>query len=119
MRGLKTLAAGVAAASALAVAPPAGAEAPATVGAATLHDPVFPNLGNGGYDVRSYDIDVTWDPIARRVRGVMTARAVTTQALSGFSLDAAALDVATVQVDGVAARFTTSGEKLLITPAAP
>jgi aminopeptidase N len=117
MRALRTLAAGVAAASALAVAQPARADAPPTVGAATLNDPVFPNLGNGGYDVKAYDLDVTWDPIARRVRGVMTARAVASRALSGFSLDSAALDIATVQVDGVAARFTTSGEKLLITPA--
>jgi aminopeptidase N len=119
MRAWRVVAAGAAAASALALAPPAGADESPTVGAATLGDPVFPNLGNGGYDVRSYDLDVTWDPIARRLRGVMTARAVATQALSGFSLDSAALDIATVQVDGVAAQFTTAGEKLLITPATP
>jgi aminopeptidase N len=116
MRGVR-VAAGVTAASLVALAPPARADEPATVGATTLNDPVFPNLGNGGYDVRSYDIDVTWDAITQRLRGVMTARATATQSLSGFSLDQMALDIATVQVDGVAARFATSGEKLLITPA--
>jgi len=110
--------AAVAVVAAVVVLPPsAGAAEPGTVGAAGLGDPVFPNLGNGGYDVRSYDVNVAYDAVTRRLRGVVGARARATQTLSRFSLDAAALDIATVRVDGVAAQFTTAGEKLLITPA--
>ena len=33
-----------------------------TPGAPGIGDPYFPLDGNGGYDVRHYDLDVTYDP---------------------------------------------------------
>ena len=35
-------------------------------GARSLGDPILPQLGNGGYDARAYDIDLDYDPVANR-----------------------------------------------------
>src|SRR6185503_16676372 len=31
-------------------------------GARTLGDPLFPEVGNGGYDVEHYDVNINWSP---------------------------------------------------------
>jgi hypothetical protein len=130
------------------VAPPAYA-ADAVAGALTVGDSLFPNQGNGGYDVSHYDIslkaDFTPSATANAV-GTSTVSATTTIAasttgapLSSFSLDFqgstgnladSRYDVDTVTVDGLPATFsrvetssTTSAlvdnHKLIVTPAAP
>ncbi|GAA0444649.1 M1 family metallopeptidase [Streptomyces olivaceiscleroticus] len=85
----------------------------------TLDDPLFPALGNGGYDVRHYalglDYDVphgTLDATAR-----LTSRA--RQRLASFSLDLHGLKVTRVQVDGERADFSRRGDKLRVRPADP
>ena len=41
-----------------------------SAGARTLGDPFYPTLGNGGYDVQAYDLDLTWHaPDAARPQG--------------------------------------------------
>ena len=80
------------AAAAFATAKAAGTTVTAakpTPGAPGLGDRLFPRLGNGGYDVRSYDVHLTYpkkDP-RQTVTGEVTLRAVATQALSRFDLD--------------------------------
>ena len=56
-------------------------------GARSIGDPLFPQIGNGGYDAQHYDLRLTYDPVTRVLDGrtVMTARA--TQSLTEFSLD--------------------------------
>jgi hypothetical protein len=103
----------------LAVATPARAAGPLAIGASSLGDPVFPTLGNGGYDVQRYALDVTYDGMARVVRGTVRISARTTQPLSRFFLDAAGLDVSAVLVDNVPAAFTVLPEKLQIDPTTP
>jgi aminopeptidase N len=103
----------------LAVATPARAAGPLAIGASSLGDPVFPTLGNGGYDVQRYALDVTYDGMARVVRGTVRISARTTQPLSRFFLDAAGLDISAVLVDNVAAAFTVLPEKLQIDPTTP
>ena len=88
----------------------------ATAGAEGLGDPYFPDLGNGGYDVSSYDLDLTVDPIANRLDGEATIVATATQDLSQFDLDLTGLEVAKVTVDGAAATFTRHDRELVITP---
>ena len=83
-------------------------------GPQTSGDMLFPNVGNGGYDVSDYDIDIVWtpgdaDPAGRRqsIVATTTITAATTGApLSSFSLDFEGLTVDSVTVNGTAATFT-------------
>jgi hypothetical protein len=38
-----------------------------SAGARSLGDPLFPQLGNGGYDVEHYTIEIDYDPVANRL----------------------------------------------------
>ena len=44
-------------------------------GAPGIGDPYFPLDGNGGYDVRHYDLDLTYDPDTDLLTGVATITA--------------------------------------------
>ena len=69
-------------------------------GAPGVGDPYYPLYGNGGYDVRHYDLSVSYDPATDVLvgRAVILARA--TQDLSQFNLDLQGLTVRSVTVDG-------------------
>ena len=58
-------------------------------GSESLGDPIFPQIGNGGYNARHYEIDLDYDPttntFAPGTKTTITAKA--TQGLSRFSLD--------------------------------
>ncbi|WSY16262.1 M1 family metallopeptidase [Embleya sp. NBC_00896] len=82
-----------------------------------LGDPVFPTLGNTGYDVRRYDLEFAYRPDTRLVDGVTTIEATADRRLDAISLDALGPDVRGVTVDGRPATFEQAGEKLVITPA--
>jgi aminopeptidase N len=105
-------------AAALTVGSTAAHAAPAasSPGAETLGDPVFPSLGNDGYRVSSYALDLAYDATTRLVTATATLRITTTQALSRLSLDALGLDITSVRVAGRAADHEQVGEKLRITP---
>ncbi|MFF4708365.1 M1 family metallopeptidase [Streptomyces sp. NPDC001288] len=93
------------------------AAAPAPVqGAPGIGDPYFPELGNGGFDARHYDLDVAYNPDTDRLDGVTTLTARATQNLYSFDLDLQKLEVARVEVNGRNARFTRSGDEITITP---
>ncbi|HEX4816370.1 MAG TPA: M1 family metallopeptidase [Nonomuraea sp.] len=89
------------------------------VGAAGIGDPDFPHDGNGGYDVRHYDVVLDYTPASRRLAATTTISASATQDLSAFNLDLAGLDVREVTVDGSPAAFTRQGDELTVRPAAP
>lgn len=98
----------------------AGAKEAAAPGAAGAGDAYTPRQGNGGYDVRHYNLSVRYDPRSNRLttgtRAVITARA--TQTLSRFNVDLRGLTVDTVTVDGTpAAAVARTGNELIITPA--
>ncbi|MFD3589982.1 M1 family metallopeptidase [Streptomyces sp. NPDC058683] len=103
----------VAVAALLAVAGPASA---GTIGAAGAGDTYFPLSGNGGYHVGHYDLTLRYDTASRHLDGkaVLTARA--TQKLTRFDLDLNGLKVTRVTVDGRTARFSRSGQELVVTP---
>ena len=70
-------------------ATPAQAGQRPSAGAAEIGDRLFPGLGNGGYDVLHYDLDLryaTSDP-AQSVEGTARIVARATQSLSRFNLD--------------------------------
>jgi aminopeptidase N len=96
---------------------PAAHAAPAgEPGAAGVGDPYFPLEGNGGYDVRHYDLSFSYDPATDRLDGTMVVRARATQDLSRFDLDLQQLEVSAVRVNDNPAAFTRDGQELQVTP---
>lgn len=87
-------------------------------GAASIGDPLFPTIGNGGYDVRHYDISLDYRSNTS-IRATTTIAARATKRLSRFSLDLEGLHVDAVTVDGHTARYRRAGTKLIITPSHP
>jgi len=96
----------------------APAAAQFTPGAAGGGDPFFPSAGNGGYDVKSYNVKLDYQPQNEQLAGDVTITAHAAQDLSSFNLDFRGFNVATVTVNGAAAKFTRKDQELTITPAA-
>ncbi|MFC3743688.1 M1 family metallopeptidase [Paractinoplanes deccanensis] len=88
-----------------------------TPGAPGIGDPYFPDDGNGGYDVRHYDLAVGYQPGPGLLTGVATVTAAATQDLSAFDLDLDGLTVRSVDVNGARAAWTRQGGELVVTPA--
>lgn len=84
-------------------------------GATTAGDRLFPHLGNGGYDVQHYLLDLAWDDASDILSGRATLTIEATQDLSAFTLDLDGLHVESITVDGDDAVFEHSGRKLTIT----
>jgi aminopeptidase N len=100
-------------------------------GALEIGDPYFPGLGNGGYDVEHYALELDIDMDSNEVAATARIRARALHPLASFSFDLYGLEVSGVRVDGQDARFErtppaplpngTSGKsaELVIHPAAP
>ena len=83
-------------------------------------DRLFPQLGNPGYDVASYDLDFTYPGTnSEPLQAVTTIDAWTTTSLDRVNLDFAHGDVQSVEVDGRPATFTGAGDDLVVTPDEP
>ncbi|MCW8102951.1 M1 family metallopeptidase [Streptomyces tauricus] len=85
-------------------------------GADGVGDPYFPQLGNGGFDVRHYGLDVAYNPDTDRLDGRTTITARATQNLSSFNLDLQKLEVTKIEVNSRRARFTREGDEIRISP---
>ncbi|MDF6045302.1 M1 family metallopeptidase [Streptomyces sp. JH14] len=101
------------------------AVASATLVAATLPapvplgigDPLFPHLGNPGYDVLSYDIGFTYHGSnTKPLDAVTTIVARTTEPLDRINLDFTRGTVRSVDVNGLRADFAVAGEDLVVRP---
>lgn len=79
-------------------------------------DPYFPELGNGGYDVARYHIDLEWLPDDGAIDAVTTIELTPTIDLDTFNLDLVGLDVSSVTVGGEPAPITRAGRELTIDP---
>ena len=89
-------------------------------GAAGLGDSLYPNFGNGGYDVQSYDLDLNVQTVATSaLNGLTKIQAKATQNLSRFNLDFIGFSVDDVTVNGRRAQFSRNGQELTITPVQP
>ena len=81
-----------------------------------LGDPYFPDLGNPGYDVTHYLVDLAVDPIGNTLAGEVVITAAATADLDRFDLDLVGLTVDAVTVDGSPAAFDREGGELIISP---
>ncbi|MFE6854686.1 M1 family metallopeptidase, partial [Streptomyces sp. NPDC057674] len=91
--------------------------APAPLG---IGDPLFPHLGNPGYDVLAYTVDLTYPGVnTAPLAAVTRIDALATDDLERLNLDFTHGTVSAVTVDGLAATYVTSGEDLVVTPAVP
>ncbi len=97
---------------------PSATSDPSTIGSPGIGDPYFPLLGNGGYDVQHYTVDLAVDMDANTIAGTVTVNANATQNLTRFDLDFSGPAISAVSVDGRAAAYTRSGGELAITPTA-
>jgi hypothetical protein len=104
-------------AAALVLAAPAGA-ANWTAGAPTSGDPFFAQMGNGGYDVQHYSLELDYDPATQVLDGSTRITLVPTQDLDQFNLDLRDwFGVSRVAVGKhPAAYFQEDEQELVITP---
>lgn len=75
---------------------------------------LFPDSGNGGYEVSLYDLKLILSDDLTDLEGVASITATATQDLQRFSLDARDLMVASVSVDGKSVEFVTAGPELIV-----
>jgi aminopeptidase N len=87
-------------------APSSGDAGAFTAGARGIGDPYFPLDGNGGFDVRHYELDLDYDAGTGAIEGSATLSATATQNLSAFDLDFDDLEVDGVTVDGDPAEWS-------------
>jgi aminopeptidase N len=75
--------------------------------------------GNGGYDVRHYDIALRWRAATRSIAATTAVRARADQDLSAFNLELQDLTIHGITVNGVDADWSREGFELTVTPAVP
>ncbi|MER5782047.1 M1 family metallopeptidase [Streptomyces mobaraensis] len=90
---------------------------PATAGAKGVGDPLFPTMGNGGYQVEHYGLSLSYEPADGSITATAEISARTDRALSSFSLDFHGLQVDRATVDGAPATVARTGDALRLTPA--
>ncbi len=85
-----------------------------------IGDPLFPHLGNPGYDVLAYDIALTYGGSnTKPLDAVTRIDALATERLERVNLDFTHGTVSTVEVNGLPAEFAAAGEDLVVEPAVP
>ncbi|MFH8571870.1 M1 family metallopeptidase [Streptomyces sp. NPDC017993] len=87
-------------------------------GSGSVGDPLFPGLGNGGYQVTHYGLDLDYDVPKRQLHAKAAITAKAKEDLRSFQLDLQGLKVSGVRVDGRDAPFSRKGHKLTVRPAA-
>ena len=83
---------------------------------ASIGDPTYPGLGNAGYDVQHYDIDLVWQPEPGAIGVVTTVEAIASTDLAEFNLDFRGFDIERLAVDGAPASFERRENELVIQP---
>ncbi|MDJ0381910.1 M1 family metallopeptidase [Streptomyces sp. G-G2] len=82
-------------------------------------DRLFPDLGNPGYDVRSYDLSFTYKDNSSPLDAVTVIDARATTALERVNLDFTRGKVLSAEINDRPAQFVSVGEDLVLTPERP
>jgi aminopeptidase N len=86
-------------------------------GAPGVGDEYYPNYGNGGYDVRKYELDISYKPSSALItKGRATIKARATKSVCRFNLDFVGLKIKKIKVDGDRAKFKRTEHELKVTP---
>ncbi len=88
--------------------PPSGPE--------TIGDTFYRGLGNSGYDVQHYDLDISVNMETKEISATAALNATTLRRLDAFNLDFQGLNVAKVTVNGAEAQYKRDGHEMTITP---
>lgn len=86
-------------------------------GAPGVGDPYGITLGNGGYDVQHYTIDLDVDLENSIIAGTVIIDALATQHLSVFNLDFLGFSIDEIVVNNIEAAYMRKNRELRITPA--
>ena len=87
------------------------------IGGESIGDPYYPTIGNTGYDVQEYRLDLTVQISGTdRLDATAEIDLMTTEPLERLSFDLVGLNVSSVEIDGTDATFEQTSEKLRITP---
>lgn len=81
-----------------------------------LGDRLFPELGNAGYDVTRYALDLTFDGALTSLEGRAVIEAEAGPALRSFTLDFVGYTVESVHVDGTPAQHARGPRDMRVTP---
>ncbi len=84
-----------------------------------IGDEYYPGLGNPGYDVQHYGIELTFDPIENYLTATATITAIATTELRTFNLDFDRLTVDALRVNGEPAEYVHVDEEITILVAVP
>jgi len=95
-----------------------GSTVPFTPGAPGVGDSYYPGLGNGGYDVQHYNLELAYAADDSVVTDVVID-AVARQNLSRFNLDFVGWDIDELTVNGFDSEFLRDGHELVITHEIP
>ncbi|KOG48870.1 M1 family metallopeptidase [Streptomyces decoyicus] len=115
--GYRAAALGLAALATLGVAEPSPL-GPQGMGPQGLGDPLYPTLGNTGYDVTSYDVSLDYSGHNNQPLSAVTEITVrATTELDHLNLDFARGTVRSVKIGGLPAEHQQHGEDLVLTPA--
>jgi aminopeptidase N len=79
-----------------------------------LGDSRYPELGNGGYDVAHYTVDLTFDPEPNTINALVTIEATATESLDAFSLDFVGFTITSLTVDDEPAEFDRVDKELIV-----
>jgi aminopeptidase N len=91
-----------------------------TAGSSGIGDPYYPLLGNSGYDVQHYTLDLDLDVAGSSITaGNATIEAIALVNLCAFNLDFLGLEIDAITVDGQPAAFTRHSGELTVDPATP
>ncbi|MCL7494735.1 M1 family metallopeptidase [Streptomyces sp. MCA2] len=95
-----------------------GVAEPSSLGPQGLGDPLYPTLGNTGYDVTSYDVSLDYSGHNNQpLKAVTEITARATTELDHLNLDFARGTVRSVKIGGLPAEHQQHGEDLVLTPA--
>src|SRR5450759_2150610 len=84
-----------------------------------LGEPMDPTLGNLGYDVSHYEIDIAWDPVTRTLDAHVTVTATATVSMDTVNLDFIGFQIDEVTVDGARAEVARTERDIRVRPIAP
>lgn len=79
-----------------------------------MGDKLFPDAGNGGYDVQHYDLDLTVDVANNIITGTATITALATSTLDTFNLDFHELTIDALRVNGIEIPYQRQEDELII-----